>query len=91
MPTRNFDSLDRLLIKIVLETTIDQLAIVGGTLPGKGGKKSKQLRQEYDDPQFVHPNLSEKPLEEMLLKERKLYQVRDIFRHFSENFHVQLQ
>ncbi len=54
--------LDRVLTCAVLETTVDQLAIVYATLP--------RPRQAF----AVHPNTTEASLEQLLVKENKLYQ-----------------
>lgn len=53
-------------LKVVLETTIDQLAIVGGTLPNVSN----------DNHYGLHQNVSPKTLEELLQKEQKLLRVR---------------
>ncbi len=61
------DPMDKLLAESVLETTIDQLAIVGGTMPRTSlGDKSD----------FPHPNISDSPLDAILLHENKTMQVR---------------
>ena len=58
--------LNRLVLKTVLETTVDQIAIVGGTLPNA---------TTHDGQALIHPNLSDRPLEELLLKEKKILSV----------------
>ena len=59
--------LNRLVLKTVLETTVDQIAIVGGTLPSA---------TTHDGQALVHPNISDRPLEELLLKEKKIILVK---------------
>ena len=57
-----------LIVQAVIENTIDQLAIVGGTiqlsLPAHGGHHSIPL----------HQNATQKPLEELILREHKQHQ-----------------
>ncbi len=55
------DPLDRILVASVLESTIDQLAIVGGTLPHTSSSGSI----------FPHPNVSAATLDSILLQENK--------------------
>ena len=73
-------SLDRVLIQSVLETTIDQLAIVGSTLPGSGnrkGNKSSGYSNGEGEKGFVtHHNTTNEPLDQILLKEKKILQVK---------------
>ncbi len=61
------DRIERLIVRSVIENTIDQLAIVGGTiqlsLPSHGHSSSQS-----------HINASSRPLEELLLHENKVYQ-----------------
>ena len=60
--------IERLIVKAVIENTIDQLAIVGGTIqlsfPSHGGHHSIPL----------HQNATQKPLEELILREHKQHQ-----------------
>jgi hypothetical protein len=71
------DLVDRLVANAVLETTIDQLAIVGGTLPpavvsyGGDGTGGAGGGAQHDVP-MQHVNVSEKSLEEILPKEKKM-------------------
>ena len=66
------DNIDRVLIKAVLDTTVDQLAVVGGTLASKTA--SAASKSSLSDPvDFIHPNQSDSSLEEILLSERKMY------------------
>ena len=58
--------LDRLLVRAVLESTIDQLAIVGGTL-----QLSLPMQSQQHQGAIVHHNTTNRPLEELLLKEHK--------------------
>lgn len=55
--------IDQLILKSVLETSTDQLAIVGGTLP----IPISQLSQ-IDIP---HPNTTDKPLQDLIPKEQE--------------------
>ncbi len=56
------DPVDRILVQSVLESTIDQLAIVGGTLPHASNS---------DRSIFPHPNVSANSLDAILLHENK--------------------
>ena len=60
------DHVQQLIVRTVIENTVDQLAIVGGTiqlsLPSHGHHA------------YVHPNATSKPLEELILKEHKQHQ-----------------
>ena len=64
----SLDETERLIVKAVIENTIDQLAIVGGTIqlsfPTHGGHSSIPL----------HQNATQKPLEELILREHKQHQ-----------------
>ena len=64
-----------LIVQAVIENTIDQLAIVGGTiqlsLPAHGGHHSIPL----------HQNATQKPLEELILREHKQHQKVLIYVH----------
>ncbi len=56
---------ERLIVRAVMENTIDQLAIVGGTI---------QLSLPFTGQQRSHQNATSKPLDELILKEHKQYQ-----------------
>ena len=72
------DGLQRLLVKAVLENTVDQLAIVSGTLQhvltlphnqlNNSGSSTHAPTTSHD---LVHWNKSDKPLEELLLREHR--------------------
>ena len=61
------DKTGKLVIRAVIENTIDQLAIVGGTI---------QLSLPLQSHQYanVHQNATNKPLEELILREHKQHQ-----------------
>ena len=74
--------LDRLIVKSVFETTIDQLAIVSGTLPIRSGEAGLlpggggDGGGEGGDHQAIeHPNATDKGLDEILPREMKIIQV----------------
>ena len=65
------ENLDRLIVKTVLENTIDQLAIVSGTIQHGLTLPQNQLQGPSSSNNVVHWNNTEKTLEEILLKEHK--------------------
>ena len=65
------DPLDRLIVKTVLENTIDQLAIVSGTIQHGLTLPQNQLQGPSTSSNVVHWNTTDKSLEEILLKEHK--------------------
>ena len=65
------EHLDRLIVKTVLENTIDQLAIVSGTIQHGLTLPQNQLQGPSSSNNVVHWNNTEKTLEEILLKEHK--------------------
>ena len=69
---RLLGGLQRLLVKAVLENTVDQLAIVSGTLQHVLTLPHNQLHGPIHAAQeVVHWNRSDKPLEELLLREHR--------------------
>ena len=69
---RPLGGLQRLLVKAVLENTVDQLAIVSGTLQHVLTLPHNQLHGPIHAAQeVVHWNRSDKPLEELLLREHR--------------------
>ena len=65
MSTNNeLKRLEKLIIRSVIENTIDQLAIVGGTIQLSLPSSSQTSSQ-------VHQNATSRPLEELILKEHK--------------------
>ena len=69
--TSKLDSLDRLIVKAVLENTVDQLAIVSGTIQHGLTLPQHQLHGPSASNNVVHWNTTDKTLEEILLKEHK--------------------
>ena len=65
------EPLDRLVVKAVLENTIDQLAIVSGTIQHGLTLPQNQLHGPSTSNNVVHWNTTDKTLEEILLKEHK--------------------
>ena len=65
------EPLDRLIVQTVLENTIDQLAIVSGTIQHGLTLPQNQLQGPSTSSNVVHWNTTEKSLEEILLKEHK--------------------
>ena len=65
------DTLDKLIVKAVLENTIDQLAIVSGTIQHGLTLPQHQLHGPSASNNVVHWNTTDKTLEEILLKEHK--------------------
>ena len=83
---RPLGSLQRLLVKAVLENTVDQLAIVSGTLQHVLTLPHNQLHGPIHAAQeVIHWNRSDKPLEELLLREHREKQkiVRVYFLYWS--------
>lgn len=76
MPVRELVPLERLLVKAVLENTIDQLAIVSGTLQHFMNQSQHQLHGTLQAAanEIVHWNVSDKSLEELLLREHRTRQ-----------------
>ena len=68
---RTLSRLHRLLVKAVLENTIDQLAIVSGTLQHVLTLPHNQLQGTLLSYEVVHWNKSDQPLEELLLNEHR--------------------
>ena len=68
---KSLQSLHRLLVKAVLENTIDQLAIVSGTLQHVLTLPHNQLQGPLGAHEVIHWNKSDKPLEELLLREHR--------------------
>ena len=64
MGTKELTKLDKLVIKAVIENTIDQLAIVGGTIQISLPTLNHPSSQ-------VHQNATQRPLQELILKEQK--------------------
>ena len=69
--TTKLDSLDRLIAKAVLENTIDQLAIVSGTIQHGLTLPQHQLHGPSASNNVIHWNTTDKTLEKILLKEHK--------------------
>ena len=67
MSLTELNKLEKLIIRAVIENTIDQLAIVGGTIQISLPSSSHPSSQ-------VHQNASQRPLEELILKEHRQYQ-----------------
>ena len=65
------EPLDRLIVQTVLENTIDQLAIVSGTIQHGLTLPQNQLQGQSSSNNVVHWNTTDKTLEEILLKEHK--------------------
>ena len=65
------EPLDRLIAQTVLENTIDQLAIVSGTIQHGLTLPQNQLQGPSTSSNVVHWNTTDKSLEEILLKEHK--------------------
>jgi hypothetical protein len=61
------NQIEKLIARAVIENTIDQLAIVGGTIQLSLPNQSHQSTN-------VHQNATNRPLEELILKENKLHQ-----------------
>ncbi len=71
------DRCSRLLVRTVLETTIDRLAIVSSTLPKANGQQKQQVgpHREEADLELVHHNDTEDSLDELLLRDLNILQV----------------
>ena len=67
MSLTELNKLEKLIIRAVIENTIDQLAIVGGTIQISLPSSSHPSSQ-------VHQNASQRPLEELILKEHRQHQ-----------------
>ena len=65
------EPLDRLIVQTVLENTIDQLAIVSGTIQHGLTLPQNQLQGPSTSSNVVHWNTTDTSLEEILLKEHK--------------------
>lgn len=65
--TQKLDKLEKLLVRAVIENTIDQLAIVGGTI-------QLSLPIQSISSSNVHQNATNKPLKDLILRENKQYQ-----------------
>ena len=65
------EPLERLIVQTVLENTIDQLAIVSGTIQHGLTLPQNQLQGPSTSNNVVHWNTTNKALEEILLKEHK--------------------
>ena len=72
MSLTELNKLEKLIIRAVIENTIDQLAIVGGTIQISLPSSSHPSSQ-------VHQNASQRPLEELILKEHRQHQKVDIY------------
>ena len=74
---------DQLIVKAVFETSIDQLAIMAGTLPVQSssgsltgtGTTSAGITGQGDQMALEHPNTTDKGLDEILPRELKIIQV----------------
>ena len=77
------EALDRLIVKAVLENTIDQLAIVSGTIQHGLTHPNQQLHGPSASNTVVHWNTTDRTLEELLLKEHKERIVAVRHPHFS--------
>ena len=64
MATKELSKFDKLVIKAVIENTVDQLAIVGGTIQISLPTLAHPSSQ-------VHQNATQRPLQELILKEQK--------------------
>ena len=64
MGTKELSKLDKLVIKAVIENTVDQLAIVGGTIQISLPTLAHPSSQ-------IHQNATQRPLQELILKEQK--------------------
>ena len=87
---QKLDGLQRLLVKAVLENTVDQLAIVSGTLqhvltlPHNQLNNSGSSHAPTTSHDLVHWNKSDKPLEELLLREhREKQKIVSTFTYFT--------
>ena len=67
------DRVDKLIIRSVLETSIDQLAIVGGTL-----SSSKRSAKSFESEGFKvqHPNTTERSQVDLVVEEFRHLKVR---------------
>ena len=68
------DKVDKLIIRSVLETSIDQLAIVGGTL--SSAKKSPETAFENEGFKVQHPNTTERSQVDLVVEEFRHLKVR---------------
>ena len=67
--------IDQLIAKAVFETAIDQLAIVAGTLSIAAGPLPPGGTHSMEPMAIEHPNTTDKGLDEILPRERKIIQV----------------
>lgn len=83
--SRPLDPITSLIANTVLETTVDQLAIVGGTLPPPVASEEDDVADGGQVESLKsHENTSSKKLEDILPMERRLIHVIE-FNYSSKN------